>query len=96
MTDWGGIFDVLSKEYGWTTEYIASRTRREIDWRVRKLVARTKMDVQLQARLHDKELKSSSAEETPDVVLGEEEKKAIERNQAEALKRIGARKAKRG
>lgn len=43
-TDWPEIFDLLSREYGWTTEYILSRTYKEIEYRLYYIDRRLKIE----------------------------------------------------
>lgn len=49
--------DLLSHEYGWTTEYILSRTFKEIDYRLYAIDRRRKQQLKTTAKLHGREIK---------------------------------------
>lgn len=49
--------DTLSHEYGWTTEYILSRTFREIHYRMIAIARRRGQEAKFTASLHDKKIK---------------------------------------
>lgn len=46
---------MLSSEYGWTTEYILSRTAREIFWRLNSIRDRVISNRKIEASLHGME-----------------------------------------
>lgn len=48
---------MLSSEYGWSTEYIWSRTMKEIDWRVRSILERKNLSMKFDAQIHGMEIK---------------------------------------
>lgn len=50
------VFDRLSAAYGWTTEYIWTRTMREITWRLMAIQEREFQDASFQAKIHGAEL----------------------------------------
>lgn len=48
---------MLSNEYGWTTEYILTRTFREIDYRLYAIDRRQKLNLKMKASLNGKKIK---------------------------------------
>jgi hypothetical protein len=75
----------LSKEYGWTTEYILSRTLKEIIWRVETINSRIFNERKLNATLHGKEYKMRE-----EIVLDDKTEETIS-NLIESRKRDGRR-----
>jgi len=51
------IFDLLSAEYGWETEYIFSRTMKEISWRIESISKRQNIDMRFNAQIHGVKMK---------------------------------------
>jgi hypothetical protein len=82
------IFDLFSHEYGWTTEYILSRTTRELDYRMKAMNKRLQSNYQFQAALADKQFKLDRASEKDDTSLTQEEEVALD----QALKQARTRK----
>jgi hypothetical protein len=90
---------VLSAEYGWTTDYILTRTLREIHWRLGAIARRTRSRRQDYSRFHAAihgirlpgpvEQASPDAEPVPD--LTEAQRGAMDRAKQDALARIQAR-----
>lgn len=77
------MFDVLSHEYGWTTEYILSRTIKEVSWRLDRIVHRKNKDLELEAALRGVKLKKRAKK----VELSEDQASAIARAYEEARQR---------
>jgi len=57
--DWDETFDLLSSEYGWSTEYIMSRTTKEIHWRVKRINNRNYGDAKFEAGIHGMKMKGN-------------------------------------
>jgi len=81
----------LSKEYGWTTDYIFTRTLREIDWRIDAINKRTSQEINFQLTLNGFTPKSADTN-------GDEKTKELDKDQQLAmdiaLERAKQRKAK--
>lgn len=86
--NWPRIFDLISSEYSWTTDYILTRTKREIAWRLDQIDFRNAQDFRLSALLHGIELppieQDTEQKETPFTV---EEIQTIQRSKADFMKR---------
>lgn len=78
---------MLSHEYGWTTEYVWSRTMREIDWRIRYILERKNLSMKFDAQLHGMEIKIPKHHDVEPVETTKEQDMAIQQA-------FNARKAK--
>lgn len=85
------IFDLLSHEYGWTTEQILSITTKELSARMACIYKRREADRIFQASLHDKKLQLNTKEDPEPIELTEKEKETVEKNKALSLERIRKR-----
>lgn len=82
------IFDVLSSEYGWTTEYILSRTIKEINWRMDAINDRRENQLKFEAKIHNFEIKNQPKDLKPI------ELKGMDKHKTMALNRIRKRHGK--
>lgn len=78
----------MSSEYGWKTEYILSRTLKEIGWRVTEIRRRNNELAKFEMNIHGmttKEEKVVRLDENQKKTLDEAMKKAKERKKHEQL-----------
>lgn len=68
--------DLLSSEYGWSTEYILSRTFKEIDYRLHAISRRKAIDFKVKAQLHGRKIKNLVIPKKREKI-SEESKKSI-------------------
>lgn len=80
---------MISSEYGWKTEYIWSKTMREIDWVIRAIVDRNNLDKSFHAKLHNMEINipKTMPKEASKTKITEDQEKAMERAYREAKAR---------
>lgn len=78
--------DLLSSEYGWSTEYIFERSLHEINWRIERISKRLNLKRKFQMNIHG--MKPVVSEEG-EIKLDDNQKKAM----AIGLKRAKERKA---
>lgn len=81
----------MSSEYGWTTEYCLSLTRKEIAWRIEKIVNRRNTNIQFEAKIHGMEVNVPKIEVIEETKLTEEQKEVSELARINALNRIAKR-----
>ena len=73
------MFDLLSAEYGWTTDNILNCSLHEIYWRLQKIGNRKNSDREFKASLHGLKLEKPKEEmKKSSQALSENEKKALE------------------
>lgn len=82
------ILDILSAEYGWTTEYILSRTFREIHIRMDRIVKRKDQDWKIWASLHGIQMKDKA---TPTAGLSDKQRAAIDRFHGKRIMKLDER-----
>ena len=84
---WAEVFDLLSSEYGWKTEYIMNRPIKEIKWRVKEIGKRKNNDREFIMKINGIPVEKKA--EKP-VKLTKDQERAMEL----ALQRAKERKAK--
>ncbi len=88
--NWPRIFDLISSEYGWTSDYIWTRTAREISWRLDQIDFRTAQDFRMSALLHrgiDLPPIEEPGSEAKEAALTLEDLQVIQRNKSNFMKR---------
>lgn len=78
----------MSCEYGWDTEYILSRTEREIAWRLEQIGIDFDNRLGIDATLHGMEYKAPARKEKVEVKITEDQQKKLD----QILKESQARK----
>ena len=75
----------MSSDYGWTTDYILTRTLFEINWRIENIIKRLNLDREFEMSVHG--MKSTGTEKKADSSLDDSQKEAMEIALLQAKKR---------
>jgi len=81
---------LISSEYGWSTEYILTRTMREVEWRVRSIIDRKNLEKSFHAKLSGFDISIPRLKEEKVQEFSDKEEVAMQ----EAIERAKQRKAK--
>jgi len=80
------VLDLLSSEYGWTTEYILNRTLVEIKWRTNAILERRNDNAIFEMKLHDKKPAGGYSQQEP-LKLDKNQEEALEIARRRAMER---------